>query len=49
MAYHSTPNSAGSCGNRNANAKKIDFGVDGFPELGEATPYDTPLQGPSGE
>ncbi|KAI4718036.1 Arabinanase/levansucrase/invertase [Aureobasidium sp. EXF-10727] len=34
MAYHSSPNPAGSCGDRYANAKKIDFEADGFPILG---------------
>ncbi|KAJ4393938.1 hypothetical protein N0V93_003155 [Gnomoniopsis smithogilvyi] len=49
MAYHSTPNSAGSCGNRYANAKKIDFQQDGFPILGEAPAPGTESPGPAGE
>ncbi|PNS17851.1 hypothetical protein CAC42_27 [Sphaceloma murrayae] len=49
MAYHSTPNSAGSCGNRYANAKKIDFQGDGTPILGVPIAPGEVLPGPAGE
>ncbi|RYP69322.1 hypothetical protein DL770_008265 [Monosporascus sp. CRB-9-2] len=49
MAYHSTPNSGGSCGDRYANAKKIDWNADGTPNLGTATPFNQNLPGPRGE
>lgn len=49
MAYHSSPNPAGSCGDRYANAKKIDFEADGFPILGEPIAEGTVLPGPAGE
>ncbi|KAF4547761.1 Alpha-L-arabinofuranosidase B-like protein 1 [Elsinoe fawcettii] len=49
MAYHSTPNSAGSCGNRYANVKKIDFQEDGTPILGVPLVNGEVFQGPAGE
>ncbi|EWZ28943.1 hypothetical protein BFJ63_vAg14660 [Fusarium oxysporum f. sp. narcissi] len=49
MAYHSTPNAAGSCGDRFANAKKIDWNPDGSPKLGSAPAANQNLAGPRGE
>lgn len=49
MAYHSTPLRQGSCGDRFANAKKIEWNGDGTPNLGVATEYGEVLAGPSGE
>lgn len=49
MAYHSSPNPAGSCGDRYANAKKIDFENNGFPILGEPIAEGVVLPGPAGE
>ncbi|TKX19590.1 glycosyl hydrolases family 43 protein [Elsinoe australis] len=49
MAYHSTPSEAGSCGDRYANAKKIDFQPDGTPILGTPIPVGEVLPGPAGE
>lgn len=49
MAYHSTPNAGGSCGDRFANAKKIDWNPDGSPKLGSAPAANQNLAGPRGE
>lgn len=49
MAYHSSPNPAGSCGDRYSNAKKIDFEADGFPILGAPVAEGEVLAGPAGE